>query len=176
MAIIINEALEEIMIYILIILLFIPIPLIIKVEYKDKLDIFIYNKRITITKNNNKRKSIKGKNIKILWKPYTKVIIKLLYGFDDAAATAISYGLIFSVLPIIKNLLARYFNVKSFSQDIKLDYKRKIFNLFMKCIILINIAQIIVDLIYIICLNLKRGVLNGKSSNRQSDEKHYGKS
>jgi hypothetical protein len=179
MVILINEAFGGIMIYFLIILLFIPIPMIIKVNYENKLDVFIYNKRLTLFKNNKKNKkkvSIKDKNIKLLWKPYIRLHIKLLYGFDDAAVTAISYGLIFSVLPIIKIILSRYINVNSFTQDIKLDYKRNIFNLFIKCIILINIAQIIIDLIYIVYLKFKRGVLNGKSSNRQSDEKYYGKS
>lgn len=166
------------MIYFLIILLFIPIPLITKIKYQRKLDIFIYNKKISIhkNKNKNKKKSKSRKKIKLLWKPYIKVNIKLLYGFDDAAATAISYGLIFSVLPLIKRLLSKYFNVKGFSQDIKLDYKRKIFDLYIRCIILFNIAQIIVNLIYIIYLNFKRGVIYGKSSNRQSNEKHNGKS
>lgn len=176
MVILINGVLEEIMIYFLLILLFIPIPLITKIKYHRKLDIFIYNKKISIHKNKNKKKSKNRKKIKLLWKPYIKVNIKLLYGFDDAAATAISYGLIFSVLPLIKRLLSKFFNVKGFSQDIKLDYKRKIFDLYIRCIILFNIAQIIVNLIYIIYLNFKRGVIYGKSSNRQSNEKHYGKS
>lgn len=172
MVIIIIGTLEDIMIYFLIILLFIPIPLIIKIKYDGNLNISIYNKSLTISKkrtesNNKKKKNkFKGKKIKILWKPYIKVNIHLLYGFDDAAATAISYGLIFSLLPLIYNLTAGYFNIKDFSQDIKLDYKRKILKLFIRCIIFINIAQIIVDLIYILYLNFKRGVLNGKSSNR----------
>ncbi|MDV3427688.1 MAG: DUF2953 domain-containing protein [Bacillota bacterium] len=164
------------MIYFLIILLFIPIPIIIKIKYMGKLDIYIYNKKIVIHRNKGKKKSAKRKKFKIFWKPYIKVNIDLLYGFDDAAATAISYGLIFSVLPLIKGLLSKFFNVKGFSQDIKLDYERKTINLYIRCIILINIAQIIVDLIYIIYFNLKRGVLYGKSSNRQSNEKHHGKS
>ncbi|MFA6940318.1 MAG: DUF2953 domain-containing protein [Clostridiaceae bacterium] len=166
------------MIYFLVILLFIPIPMIIKIKYQRKLDIYIYNKRISFRKNKKKKKkkSIHRKKFKIFWKPYIKFNIKLVYGFDDAAATAISYGLIFSVLPLIKRLLCNFFNVKGFSQDIKLDYERKIFNLYIRCIIFINIAQIIVDLIYIIYFNLKRGVFYGKPSNRQSNEKHHGKS
>lgn len=162
------------MIYFFVILLFIPIPLIIKVKYSDKLEFFIYNKKLTLSKKKGKR--IKSKKIKVFWKPYIKIHIKLLYGFDDAAVTAISYGLIFSILPVLKNITSKFFNVKGFTPDIKLDYKNTIFNLYIKCIIFINIAQIIVDLVYIIYSNFKRGALYGKSSNRQSYEKYNGKS
>lgn len=166
------------MIYFFVILLFIPIPLIFKVKYSDKLEFFIYNKKLTLSKKKKKKKGkrIKSKKIKVFWKPYIKIHIKLLYGLDDAAVTAISYGLIFSILPVLKNIISKFFNVKGFTPDIKLDYKNIVFNLYIKCIIFINIAQIIVDLVYIIYSNFKRGALYGKPSNRQSYEKYNGKS
>lgn len=164
--------------YFFLLLIFIPIPLVFSLEYNKKFNIFIYKKKIDYKrkKKGNKKSKIPLKCIKVLWKPKLKLDLDIIYGTDDAALSAILYGIIYSLFPLSFKFINSFFNIKYFNKKVKIDFNNTILYFKLDSILYINIAQIIVNIVFILFLCIKRGDYFGKPSNRQSNEKYNGKS
>ncbi|WP_175412928.1 DUF2953 domain-containing protein [Clostridium sp. AWRP] len=148
-------------ILILFVLVFIPIPLKIRINCSNKtFSLKIYNlnviDKINLKDNNP---SLKGKkkssslinnfkiNLKSLknlkFKPHIKIKVKLVYGLDDAAYTAITYGLIPTLITFIFALIKNIFVVKKKEIHVKPVFNSFYFNLEISSIIYISLAKII---------------------------------
>lgn len=159
------------------ILIFVPLPIKITFLYTEtNYYIKIYNhnllskskpkkiKKQTIRKKKNKKSYIKTSlksippNIllnfldKNLYKPKIKIKGKIDYSLNDAALTAISYGIISSILPFIYKVITIIFNPKKINLPINPLFKNKfLVNIDINSIIFLSIAQII----YILFILLK---------------------
>ncbi|WP_162920282.1 DUF2953 domain-containing protein [Clostridium fermenticellae] len=142
-------------------LLIVPIPLKLKILYKNKkFGIYLYNiniynklfKNRKIKSSSPKRINIKHlssllsslssfKNSKL--KPIIKLNINLTYGLDDAAYTAVLYGMLSSSYPLIKNLLSTIFKIKKVNINITPKMNDCILDFELNSIISINLAKII---------------------------------
>jgi len=148
-------------ILILFVLVFIPIPLKIKINYINKtFSLKIYNLNV-IDKINLKdnKPSLGGKkkssslinnfkvNLrslkKLKFKPHIKIKVKLVYGLDDAAYTAITYGLIPTLSTFIFAIIKNIFVVKKKEIHVKPVFNSFYFNLEISSIIYISLAKII---------------------------------
>ncbi len=148
-------------ILILFVLVFIPIPLKIKINYINKTFLLkIYNLNV-IDKINLKdnKPSLKRKkksssfinnfkiNLKSLkklkFKPHIKIRVNLVYGLDDAAYTAIVYGLMPTLSTFIFALLKNIFVVKKKEIHVKPVFNSFYFNLEISSIIYISLAKVI---------------------------------
>lgn len=148
-------------ILLLFIVLFIPIPLKIKIDCSKKtLLLKIYNlniiDKINLKDNKpslerNKKPSFLINNFKInlkslkklRFKPHIKIRAKLVYGLDDAAYTAIVYGLIPTLNIFIFNLLSNIFVIKKKEIHVKPIFNGLYFKLEISSIIYISLAKII---------------------------------
>lgn len=156
--------------FLIIFLLFIPIPLKIYILYKNnKLIIRFYNfslypskdlknMSLTVAKVKEKskltvdfRKAFDKHTIKQIFhrfcksklKPSLKLDFNLDYGFEDAALTGLSYGILNSFFAPFKNILSSLFKIKKFQLNAMPDFNGSKLNLEIKSIIYINIVQII---------------------------------
>ena len=78
------------------------------------------------------------------YKPYFKVNSNIDFSVNDAAGTAILYGLLNSLNPIIFKILSTFFKIKNFDNKFNPIFKDKyIINISIMCILTINIAKII---------------------------------
>ncbi|MFY9276980.1 MAG: DUF2953 domain-containing protein [Clostridium sp.] len=78
------------------------------------------------------------------YKPYFKVNSNIDFSVNDAAGTAILYGLLNSLNPIIFKILSTFFKIKNFDNKFNPIFKDKyIINISIICILTINIAKII---------------------------------
>ena len=78
------------------------------------------------------------------YKPYFKVNSNIDFSVNDAAGTAIVYGLLNSLNPIIFKILSTFFKIKNFDNKFNPIFKDKyIINISIMCILTINIAKII---------------------------------
>ncbi|NMM61344.1 DUF2953 domain-containing protein [Clostridium sp. P21] len=152
---------------IIILILLVPIPIKFKVRYIDnKLDIHIYNIDLTSKiKYSSKKVSIKNKDkqpftlrsLKLLlsllnrnsFKPTLRFKLNFEYGLDDAAYTAVFYGLISSLYPLIIMMLKYPFNIKKHSICITPNLNKLILKLELNSIIFVNFAKVIY-ILYII--------------------------
>lgn len=157
-------------IFLIILLLFVPIPLKVHVLYKNnKLIIRFYkftiypskhikdmSKTYFKAKEKNKFttdfKKIFDKYIiqeifhrlcKNKLKPRLKLDFNLDYGFEDAALTGLSYGLLNSIFAPLEHIIYLLFKVKKLQLNAMPDFNGNKLNLEIKSIISINIAQII---------------------------------
>lgn len=157
-------------IFLIVLLLFIPIPLKIYVCYKNnkfiikfyKVTLYpskhlkdmskIYSKakeknKLTTNfkKNFNKHtiQEIFHSLCKSKLKPRLKLDFNIDYGFEDAALTALSYGLLNSIFAPLQHILYSFFKVKKLQFNALPDFDGSKLNLEIKSIISISIAQII---------------------------------
>lgn len=151
---------------IVIIILFFPLSIRLTVIYKDgKLHVFIFNKQLNLKKKISKHKVnpktaknsefklinfLPSKIRKILYKISNgkhklsaRVSFDLNYGFDDAAVTAISYGLFHGANSILYNQFSFLLNIKEYNYNIIPHYNNSMFNFRLNCIISFNLAKII---------------------------------
>ena len=78
------------------------------------------------------------------YKPYLNISSNIDFSVNDAAVTAIVYGLLNSLNPIIFKLLSSFFKIKNFNNKFNPIFKDKyIINISIMCILTINIAKII---------------------------------
>ena len=78
------------------------------------------------------------------YKPYLNISSNIDFSVNDAAGTAIVYGLLNSLNPIIFKLLSSFFKIKNFNNKFNPIFKDKyIINISIMCILTINIAKII---------------------------------
>ncbi|WP_291584173.1 DUF2953 domain-containing protein [Clostridium sp. UBA6640] len=161
-------------------ILLLPIPLKIKLIYSNKnFQLWIYNKQLNLDKKED-RANIKKSNKKLKYKDKIhskkltinhyrrilsnlrknkyKIIIKLYtkinYSFEDAAATAITYGFLHQASSLIYAILNHFFYVKDFNTEIKAEYNKSYINLEIKGIVLFNFAKLIY-IYYIINKSIK---------------------
>ena len=149
----------------ILLILIIPIPIKISISYtKENYYIKIYKFNI-LKKNNFKKTSNKNRKLKI---SYVIEIIKALnknhfkpklnlkgdfqYSLNDAAKTAIFYGILQSISPYILEGFKILFKIKSFKLFIKPIFKDEFIRIFNgTCIIFVSIGKTII----MICLILK---------------------
>ncbi|SUY47165.1 Protein of uncharacterised function (DUF2953) [Clostridium putrefaciens] len=140
----------------LIILAFIPIPLRISLEVKNKkVHIKLFNKSINLHKEKKQSlpKGIKSNKIKYFnllnrykssnFKSNIFIDTYIEYGCNDASLTAISYGTLNSFFYILYPLLQNIFKIKHYNFKIVPNFNKNILHLKTKCIIYINMAQVI---------------------------------
>ena len=175
--------------------LIIPIPIKISISYKkEKYYIKIYKFNILKKQSLNKeiirkkeklykkfdknRKFEKGYLIEILkalnknhFKPKLKLKGDFQYSLNDAAKTAIFYGILQSIGPYILEGFKVFFKIKSFKLFIKPIFKDKFIGIFdITCIIFLSFGKTII----IICLiikavlikKIKEGLYNEQQSSR----------
>lgn len=140
----------------LIILALIPIPLKISLEVKDKkVHIKLFNKSINLhnQRKQNLHKNIKSNKIKYInllnrykssnFKSNISIDTYIEHGSNDASLTAISYGTLNSFFYILYSLLQNTFNIKHYNLKIVPNFNKTILHLKIRCIIYINMAQVI---------------------------------
>lgn len=156
--------------FLIIFVLFIPIPLKIYISYKNNMFIVKFYRftlyplkyKKTVCKSYSKVKekdkfTHKLKNSfnkdtlqKILYilcknkfKPGLKLNLNIDYGFEDAALTGLSYGLLNTIFAPLQHIMNLIFKVKKLELNALPDFNGSKLNLEIKSIILISIAQII---------------------------------
>ena len=77
------------------------------------------------------------------YKTHIKIKVKLVYGLDDAAYTAITYGLIPTLSTFIFAIIKNIFVVKKKEIHVKPVFNSFYFNLEISSIIYISLAKII---------------------------------
>lgn len=131
-----------ILLFIIVFFIFLPIPVKVKVVYKNNLlKIYIFNKPLspkkTKKKLHNKNKTVQKadknslRKIKIMinllksikLKPKAKLYFNLDYDLEDASHTAIIYGFLYSFSPIIHNFFKNMLNIKEFKLNISPLFK-----------------------------------------------------
>lgn len=151
----------------ILILLLIPIPIKLSFKYtKSSFNIYIYRFKINIKKSISffKRKSREKTVMKpkeankldlsstiillnyietIKYKPTLRFKLFCNYGLIDASKTAIAYGYIYSVSPLIYKLLNIVFKIKKYDYDIKPDFEKTFFESNIDSIIFVNLIKII---------------------------------
>ena len=107
------------------------------------------NTTVKKKKKEHKKKSVPIKKLYTLlqtnkFKPSIKFSLLGYYSFNNAALTAILYGLFNNLNFIFLKLFSDFFKVKNFKYSLNPNFKDKLnINLTMNCIITFNIAQII---------------------------------
>lgn len=165
-----------IIISVVILIMFIPLPLFLTFIYEEnKLAVYVYNIKVhpsEKTKNTVKKpksntmypkalyiriiKHIYRKSNHTLFKSSLKFKCNILYGLDDACATALLYGVLNSTLQCFYHLFSELFRVKDFDIDITPKFNKSIFKLKVNSIIFINLAKIIY-IVYLIYISFKKG-------------------
>ncbi|MDO4534817.1 MAG: DUF2953 domain-containing protein [Clostridium perfringens] len=148
---------------ILLIILFLPLPIIFEVSYNKQFKIYLYKKLKISLKNTpekeirTKKKSNKAKaKIKVnfqsildslqtnRFKPSLNLSVDMEYSLDDAALTAILYGVICGVLESVYLELLTIFNIKKKKYSISpLFNDHTSISFSVKGIIYLSIANII---------------------------------
>ena len=78
---------------------------------------------------------------KSLFKPYAFISLHLVYGFNDAALTGISYGIFHSISPTFYALINDYFHLKKYELSICPDYETSKFNFEVRGIFFLSLAN-----------------------------------
>lgn len=151
-------------ILILTLILLIPIPIKFKIKYNEKkLRFTLYNIDITDKMNYFKNKTkldIKYKEDRIpifsntlkgslnslkaiKFKPSLKIRINVDYGLDDAAQTALAFGLISTFISILLKVSSSFIHIKDEKVNIKPEFDKLILILEIDSIIFINLAKVI---------------------------------
>ncbi|AND84560.1 DUF2953 domain-containing protein [Clostridium tyrobutyricum] len=146
------------------IIIFIPFPVKLHIFYNNKkLNLYFFNinilNKITSNKkefNINSANSIKQlattikksrmvfkRLLKIKYKPKINIDIDIVYGLDDAAYTAILYGLINSLTHSLLIILSRLFILKKQKINIKPCFNKSYFKLEINSIIYVSFVKII---------------------------------
>jgi hypothetical protein len=159
---------------ILFILFLIPIKIKINVLYQDKkLNIFFFNKNLSLKDKKIHQAKEKGKKNKFIRdlqsslpkcipsilidldrnfiKPKMKFEFILDYGTDDAASTALCYGLMQSISPLLYKSISIIFNIKKYDFIITPHFNEYLLNFRITSIISVNLVKLIYMLIRILC-------------------------
>ncbi|WP_139904295.1 DUF2953 domain-containing protein [Clostridium thermarum] len=153
-------------IILLLVILFFPLSIKLSVLYKDgHFNIFIYNKQLKLKKKVEKHKAtpataqkaefnlvnfLPEKLRKVIYKVSdekrklpAKIDFDLHYGFDDAAVTAIFYGILNGLNSLLYNQFSFLLDIKKYEYHIVPHYNDPMFNFRLNCIISFNLAKII---------------------------------
>jgi len=169
-----------IIILIIFIITLFPIPIPFKLHYyNNNLHIYIYEKEISFKKRvtKNIKHDIRSKDyfqilkdfypliknvaIKLKNNPLKPRLIFNLYlnfGFEDAAKTAICFGFLNSLSPILYFSIGKFFHIKKYTFSIIPNFKSSKIDLCLKSILRISIVNTIyiVILILLVFLNNKK--------------------
>ncbi|MBU5590732.1 DUF2953 domain-containing protein [Clostridium sp. MSJ-4] len=155
-----------ILLLLFIILIFFPFPIKLNLKYKEnKLSLSLYKKNIEFNKGKaksfiKKTKSKKNKHKKVFMlilnkykcsklKHKISIDVNMGYGLDDAAVTAVAYGVLNSFFYTLYVLLQDIFNIKDYNIDLEPYFNKNSVDIKICCIIYTNLVQIInVLLIY----------------------------
>jgi hypothetical protein len=155
-----------IVVLIILVVLFFPIKLKITCIYQDaKIHVYIFNKQFKLKEKVSERKTNKENvlraerfikkllpkdivtSVKILnrnkFKPKIDVYCSLSYGFDDAAFTGFSFGILQSLSSIIYTSVGMIFKVKSSRFNVNPQFNNSMLNFRISSIISINLVKII---------------------------------
>lgn len=151
----------EVIVIVIILIILIPLPINITLKYDRKLFLFkIYNLKIDFSKRKAKKEIDKAarktnkftmkKTQKIFnllrenkFKPSINFNLDFQYGLDDAAQTAILYGLLWNAFPVIQYLVSAIFKIKKLNVNIIPRYNEELVKLDLHCIIFASIAKTI---------------------------------
>lgn len=123
----------------IIFILILVIPFKITVIYTNKhLDVYVYSFKWTQQKNENttdiktsekkdnkKKKALKITLEKCNYKPKADIYAFLNYDLEDAAYSAITYGILQSLMPYVYNYLIKIIKLKNFNYNITPLFKNK---------------------------------------------------
>lgn len=138
----------------------IPLPLKIKFTFNGKnYEMYIYHKQVLTldrearkkTERAAKKAKRRGLNYRTLLRSFNNLKLKpslnfklnLTYGFGDAAATGITYGLIYNLHPLVYQIFLHIFKVNKYIFNIEPDFDKQIFELSVESIISANLVKII---------------------------------
>lgn len=156
---------------IILMLLFIPFPVILDFFYKDyDIILKLYNRsikeiqlfnRVQETKHDLQRKHFFFpfdyiREIKRFhFKPHLKVHANIILGLDDAAKTAEIFGLMNYFIQLAFLFSKNFFKIKDIDYKINPDFKKNILEIKIHSIIWINIAKTIYIVISILFIMIK---------------------
>lgn len=150
---------------ILIILIFIPFPVKVSFLYfKGKYSIFVYEKKLKFRVSRTERKvayyydtlNYLYKNKNKFMKYSSKIKFSLGFGIaEDAACTAISFGLMNCLNSFFYNLFSTFLKIRNFNYKVLPYFKKDIFKIELEGIIWVSIAKTIYNLLILIFLRLK---------------------
>lgn len=160
-----------IILVIMIMILFFPVPLKIYIVYKDKkLYINFFKINLLNKKNFNLKSKRSNKNLLYTIKKSTKLIkyisnikskpkidikINFNYGFEDAATTAIFYGIFNSSIILIIKVFSALFKIRKYKATIIPNFNKQCLKIEITSIIHISFAKIIYVIILLIVENSK---------------------
>ena len=159
------------------IIIFFPIPINCKLHYyNNNLHSYIYGKEISfrkrVTKNIKhdvrskdyigiiKKYYFKAKDIKFKLensrlKPKLNFIFYMEYGTEDAAKTAIYFGILNSCSPFLYSFINKFFRIKKYSFCVAPNFKASKIDLILKSIVKISIVNTIYIAILILLIFLE---------------------
>ncbi|MCR3760200.1 DUF2953 domain-containing protein [Clostridium felsineum] len=172
-----------IIIFFLLLVSLIPFPIKIYLLYFDgKYSIFIYGKKLKFTVRRTERKIkynfdtlkyISKYKHKFL-KYNSKVKLTMGIGLDDAAYTALSFGLMSSLGSTLYDLLDIGFNVKDYNYKVIPFFKKKIFKIEFESIFWISAAKTIYNLFILIFVLSKLHIKTMIRKFKNKGSVHYG--
>lgn len=153
-------------IFLIVVILLFPIPLKIKLVFNNNtLKVFVFKKEFNINKiikkklkhkkNNtlketkkNSHKSISKKkflniNINNFFKPTLKIDLKINFGFNDAAYTAITYGFLSIAPGFIYNILTKFFKIKKYKFNLQPVFNNEFIYIEISSIFFVNLVKVI---------------------------------
>lgn len=152
-----------------ILFLLIPIPIKLNINYSNhNYNLYIYNFKLNAEKllNHYKKKTIikplkeEDFDLKSMlhlvnyisslkYKPTIRLKFYFNYGFVDASNTAIAYGYIYSMSPILYKILNIPFKIKRYDYNIKPNFEGPFLESNINSIIFVNLIKIIYMFIFI---------------------------
>lgn len=142
--------------FIILVLFFLPIPIMFNISYDNGLKFYLYKKNISSPKKSKRNKSKKNKNaaidVKYLIftlqnnkiKPSLDLTTNISYSLDDAALTAISTGAFSAILDAIYLFLSTFIKLKKSSYKLNpLFNEDKKILLSVKGIFYLSIANVL---------------------------------
>lgn len=147
-------------------------------EFCGYVDFELYNLRfykIDLGKNKSNKYSV-FKNREKFYKSLKNYNVHLFelnawLGLDDAALTAVSTGVFYSVISCVYSFFSNYISFKNVNFNIVPDFSQVCFGFDFKCIIDVKVVNIITDVLHVWAhfaherlITLKRSVLYGWAS------------
>jgi hypothetical protein len=184
-------------ILIIFLVLFIPIPLHLRLKYVDNtLHFFLYGKEIPIKRKYHKKVKTNTTSTDYIGKlkcyttfikctlnqlkhchlkPKLHLNYSLNFGFEDAQETAIIFGMLNEFTPVIYSSLKNLFIIKDFHYSLTPDFNNTTIDLNVVSILNISIANTI-DIVVIILFHLIKDIKIKNSKFHLTRRNNYGKS
>lgn len=144
-------------------------------QFDGRIDFSLFNVKIISKRSGEKRKNQNGvfslfKNRAGFYsslKKYKMTLLKIKadVGLDDAAFTAISTGIIYSVMSWIYAVLNNYIEIEKVNFDVVPDFSQSRFEFEFTCIIEVKVVNIIIDVLHVWADSVREKI---KNSERES--------